>query len=293
MRAFVVAVVVSTTAIAGAQPTRDAGAQEPSDATPPRVDPEIEHSMRVASTLAKDGHCDVALEYGKQIEAQAPDYYVRVFVADRNIAACIAGTAPPPAQPPASTQPGEPEPDDEAELARAACRRVRLYAAPSLFFMRGSMYTNDSGGTESTSGEATFHRVAVGARVMKSCAQPYGLGGHVAATVVLNSVIAGFGAEAEVDHGAGVNTGLRGGLRLGAEFGGNERIFTAGARVHLFETVFLGLDGYTARDGGYRSHGVMFGVGLEGRAGRWIAAIEGAVATIALLVVITGIAGPP
>ncbi|NVB80606.1 MAG: hypothetical protein HOV81_19585 [Kofleriaceae bacterium] len=180
---------------------------------------------------------------------------------------------------PTSPESAPSEPNDEV------CRRARLYVTPSLFIMSGSPWTTDAGGTMSTSGENTFHRIAAGA-LLRPCERLRHVAARVGATGVVHTNVSGFGVEAELDYGAGSR--FEGGLRIGVELGLSSHIISAGPRVHVFETAFFGVDAYTARDASYTSRGVMFGFGLEGRAGRWASIAEAAVAAIMLGVVLAG-----
>jgi hypothetical protein len=275
----VVSVLASTPARAQPEPVPVTPAEAPATTA---VDPRIEKDMKVASTLARDGHCEVALEYGKSIEASAPMYYAQVFVVDPHIAACIAGTAPRPSVPAPSPPTTTTEPDLEHDIE--PCRPATFYAAPSLFLMNGSTYSDGAGSSMMTSNEDAFHRIAIGA-ILRYCAGLPRFGARVGATAVANPNLSGFGGELEVDYGV---RRLRGGLRLGVEYGSYSRVFSAGPRVHVYDTLFLGIDAYAARSDGYKSRGVMVGFGVEGRAGRWVVAIEGALLALGLVIVFAG-----
>src|SRR5262245_4809420 len=112
-------------------------------AQPAPVDADIEKQMTIARSLARDGHCDIALDYGKDIEAKAPSYYTQVFLADPYIIACTAGTAPKPQRP--ATSAPVPTTDENIESV-FACRRARIYLEPSLFHMSGSPWVDGTGG---------------------------------------------------------------------------------------------------------------------------------------------------
>lgn len=192
---------------------------------------------------------------------------------------------------PAATTERDPPPSNVSAVASIdgdTCRRAKLYVAPSLFIMNGSRWTTDAGGTMSTSGEDAFHRIAAGA-LLRPCERMRRVAVRVGATAALHTNVSGFGGEAELDYGAGSR--VEGGLRIGVELGMNAHILSAGPRVHFFETAFLGVDAYTARDASYTSRGVMFGFGIEGRAGRWAGIAEAAVGAI-MLGVILATGGP-
>jgi len=194
-----------------------------------------------------------------------------------------AAVAPPTTAPTApAAAPSEPV---EPETERAVCRRAKLYLEPSLFSMNGTTWRTSSGGTMTTSNQNIFHRIAAGGLV-RWCSRTPALGGRIGGTAVVNPNISGFGVEAEVDYGLG--SAVNGGVRIGIELGFDSRIVSAGGRLHFYDSVFVGLDAYDARDPPYSSHGVMLGFGLEGRAGRWTVVAEAVVVAISFVVLVAG-----
>lgn len=167
---------------------------------------------------------------------------------------------------PAAAQPGlEPLPAPPLST-RPRCDEHTFYLEPSL------LLADDGDST------TVFHRIAGGAR-FHNC-DPDGAGrleGRLAATVYASGIHraeAGLGFETELDF-APARGEDRIGLRLGYESANNGgRLYTVGVRYRP-GVAALSLDAFAVRNSFDTVTGVMVGVGVEGRPGRYIVLIEG------------------
>ncbi len=157
-----------------------------------------------------------------------------------------------------------------------------LYLEPSVF---GSVALGSTDAMPGTSDRVSlYHRIAGGAE-LHACHPDgtRGIGARLGVTadaVILHSFDVGVGIEAELDHPASAL-----GIRLGYDVLTEGRIATAGMRYRP-GTWSLAVDYFHGGDGPRDGNGLMFGIGVDGRPGRYAALGEGAVVSVGLVVLL-------
>ena len=263
------AVVVSSSLLAGV-PGAHAGGQS------------AESYLDTARQLAAHGHCDEALRLRPVIEHLDPELARTRFASDPAIAACLAGTAPPPAptvvlddgNPPAAQRPTEPAKPTSLLASQAA-------STPALVVPRGchsrpylEASVLDAPGAAFRRG---FNRAGAGV-LLRNCTSP--VQGHLGATAYIGQIgQAGVGLEGEVSDR--MSSLIRIGGHAAVETAAGGMLLSIDLRLHIDDLVWL-------QAGAYRwsrwdeanafppgvDIGFAAGLGVEGKPGAIIGGVE-------------------